>query len=133
MKYRGFEPLTRKSPLAVYEGQYRIAGAAFAKLAYSHLNMVEHIGFEPMTSSMPWKRASQLRQCPIEKYSEAPIRRACEPAQITVTCFRVIYQYTARQETKDVLLDRINRLLGAQNTFRCFNQSRHIEVEVINR
>lgn len=26
--------------------------------------MVEHIGFEPMTSSMPWKRASQLRQCP---------------------------------------------------------------------
>ena len=27
--------------------------------------MVEHIGFEPMTSSMPWKRASQLRQCPV--------------------------------------------------------------------
>ncbi len=26
--------------------------------------MVEHIGFEPMTSSMPWKRASQLCQCP---------------------------------------------------------------------
>ena len=26
--------------------------------------LVEHIGFEPMTSSMPWKRASQLRQCP---------------------------------------------------------------------
>jgi hypothetical protein len=26
--------------------------------------VVEHIGFEPMTSSMPWKRASQLRQCP---------------------------------------------------------------------
>lgn len=26
--------------------------------------MVEHIGFEPMTSSMPWKRASRLRQCP---------------------------------------------------------------------
>jgi hypothetical protein len=26
---------------------------------------VEHIGFEPMTSSMPWKRASQLRQCPL--------------------------------------------------------------------
>lgn len=23
--------------------------------------LVEHIGFEPMTSSMPWKRASQLR------------------------------------------------------------------------
>lgn len=27
--------------------------------------VVEHIGFEPMTSSMPWKRASQLRQCPV--------------------------------------------------------------------
>ena len=27
--------------------------------------LVEHIGFEPMTSSMPWKRASQLRQCPL--------------------------------------------------------------------
>lgn len=26
--------------------------------------MVEHKGFEPLTSSMPWKRASQLRQCP---------------------------------------------------------------------
>jgi hypothetical protein len=26
--------------------------------------LVEHIGFEPMTSSMPWKRASQLCQCP---------------------------------------------------------------------
>ena len=30
--------------------------------------MVEHIGFEPMTSSMPWKRASQLRQCPSSEY-----------------------------------------------------------------
>lgn len=28
------------------------------------LRLVEHIGFEPMTSSMPWKRASQLCQCP---------------------------------------------------------------------
>jgi|ETNmetMinimDraft_21_1059911.scaffolds.fasta_scaffold130989_2 site-specific DNA recombinase len=27
--------------------------------------LVEHIGFEPMTSSMPWKRASQLCQCPV--------------------------------------------------------------------
>ena len=27
--------------------------------------MVEHKGFEPLTSSMPWKRASQLRQCPL--------------------------------------------------------------------
>ena len=30
--------------------------------------LVEHIGFEPMTSSMPWKRASQLRQCPLTTY-----------------------------------------------------------------
>lgn len=29
--------------------------------------MVEHKGFEPLTSSMPWKRASQLRQCPINR------------------------------------------------------------------
>ena len=29
--------------------------------------MVEHKGFEPLTSSMPWKRASQLRQCPVLK------------------------------------------------------------------
>jgi hypothetical protein len=27
--------------------------------------MVEHKGLEPLTSSMPWKRASQLRQCPV--------------------------------------------------------------------
>jgi hypothetical protein len=34
---------------------------------------VEHIGFEPMTSSMPWKRASQLRQCPeLPQYSKNP-------------------------------------------------------------
>ena len=31
------------------------------------MRMVEHIGFEPMTSSMPWKRASQLRQCPLRR------------------------------------------------------------------
>ena len=30
--------------------------------------MVEHKGFEPLTSSMPWKRASQLRQCPKYDY-----------------------------------------------------------------
>lgn len=31
-----------------------------------YFKLVEHIGFEPMTSSMPWKRASQLRQCPVQ-------------------------------------------------------------------
>ncbi len=29
--------------------------------------MVEHKGFEPLASSMPWKRASQLRQCPLNR------------------------------------------------------------------
>ena len=29
-----------------------------------NLILVEHKGFEPLASSMPWKRASQLRQCP---------------------------------------------------------------------
>lgn len=35
--------------------------------------MVEHKGFEPLTSSMPWMRASQLRQCPKFK-SESNIK-----------------------------------------------------------
>ena len=34
--------------------------------------LVEHKGFEPLTSSMPWKRASQLRQCP-------PSEPTCRP------------------------------------------------------
>ena len=35
------------------------------KVNFYFIRLVEHIGFEPMTSSMPWKRASQLRQCPV--------------------------------------------------------------------
>ena len=35
------------------------------KVNFYSIHLVEHIGFEPMTSSMPWKRASQLRQCPV--------------------------------------------------------------------
>jgi hypothetical protein len=36
--------------------------------------MVEHKGFEPLTSSMPWKRASQLRQCPVSKDNYTMLR-----------------------------------------------------------
>ena len=48
VEHIGFEPMNRKLLNAVYV----------------FLNLVEHEGFEPSTSSMPWMRASQLRQCP---------------------------------------------------------------------
>ena len=45
-----------------------------SKVAGSNVNqMVEHIGFEPMTSSMPSRRASQLRQCP--NFNQYPARQ----------------------------------------------------------
>jgi hypothetical protein len=41
------------------------SSALTQSICLSKDTVVEHIGFEPMTSSMPWKRASQLRQCPV--------------------------------------------------------------------
>lgn len=50
----GFDLATDVAPLSVVLSDHGSSKTA----------LVEHIGFEPMTSSMPWKRASQLRQCP---------------------------------------------------------------------
>ena len=57
-------------------------------------SLVEHKGFEPLTSSMPWKRASQLRQCPNGYYfNRKPSRRtrwflaAARPPG--AACFRI--------------------------------------------
>ena len=62
----------RKKPVQMdgLQGLAESDPALFSRVIVSTKStVVEHIGFEPMTSSMPWKRASQLCQCPNAVYS----------------------------------------------------------------